>query len=57
MDRTIEIAEKAKFCLMNEIIKNDISDEDYEKIIIYLRCWLEAEATFFKKKGDNTNDN
>ena len=50
MDRTIENAEKVKSFLMNEVIKNDFSDEDYEKIIIYLRNWFEAETTFFKKE-------
>lgn len=46
MDRTIEVAEKIKTFLMNEVMKNDFSDEDYEKTIIYLRNWFEAEATF-----------
>ena len=48
MDRTIEVAEKVKEFLMNEIVKNDFSDEDYGKTIIYLRNWFEAEATFFE---------
>lgn len=49
MDKTIEVAEKVKNFLMDEVMKNDFSDEDYGKTIIYLRNWFEAEATFFKK--------
>ena len=48
MDKTIQVAEKVKEFLMNEIVKNDFSDEDYGKIIVYLRNWFEAEATFFE---------
>ena len=49
MDKTIEIAEKVKTLLMDEVMKNDFSDEDYGKTIIYLRNWFEAEATFFEE--------
>ena len=52
MDRTIEVAEKVKTFLMNEVMKNDFSDEDYGKTIIYLRNWFEAEATFFNLSVD-----
>lgn len=48
MDKTIEIVEKAKTFLINELMKNDCSNEDYKKAIIYLRNWCEAEATFFE---------
>jgi len=48
MEKTIEVAEKVKTFLMNEVMKNNFSDEDYGKIIIYLRNWFEAEATFFE---------
>ena len=48
MNRTIEIAEKVKTFLINELMENDCSNEDYKKIIIYLRNWFEAEATFFE---------
>ncbi len=46
MDRTIEIAEKVKTFLINEVMENNFSDEDYRKTIVYLRNWFEAEATF-----------
>ena len=52
MDKTIEVAEKVKTFLINEVMKNNFSDEDYGKTIIYLRNWLEAEATFLKNKGE-----
>jgi len=48
MDKTIEVAEKVKTFLINEVIKNDFSDEDYKKTIIYLRNWFEVEATFIE---------
>ena len=48
MDRTIEVAEKVKTFLINEVMENNFSDEDYGKTIIYLRNWFEAEATFFE---------
>lgn len=48
MDRTIEVAEKVKTFLINEVMRNNFSDEDYGKTIIYLRNWFEAEATFFE---------
>ncbi len=49
MDKTIEVAEKVKTFLINEAMKNDFSDEDYGKTIVYLRNWFETEATFFEK--------
>ena len=52
MDRTIEVAEKVKTFLINEVMKNDFSDEDYKKIIVYLHNWFEAEATCLKTKGE-----
>lgn len=48
MDKTIEVAEKVKTFLINEVMENNFSDEDYGKTIVYLRNWFEAEATFFK---------
>ena len=48
MDKTIEVAEEVKTFLINEVMENNFSDEDYGKTIIYLRNWFEAEATFFE---------
>ena len=48
MDKTIEVAEKVKTFLINEVMENNFSDEDYKKIIVYLRNWFEAEVTFFE---------
>ena len=48
MDKTIEVAEKVKTFLINEVIENNFSDEDYRKTIVYLRNWFEAEATCFE---------
>ena len=49
MDKTIEVAEEVKTFLLNKVvIENNFSDEDYKKIIVYLRNWFEAEATYFE---------
>lgn len=48
MDKTIEVAEKIKTLLMDEVMKNNFSVEDYGKTIIYLRNWFEIEASFFE---------